>query len=104
VATIESLLSGNGRCSFNATSAGAVIHCSISSGAVRITGIALTDAAAQGVSLQRIAIRLNRSKGSIRTRARELGLEIKVVKRLLVEQRFSFRPKSNCYPACGDDS
>jgi hypothetical protein len=53
----------------------------------------LTHAVAQGVSLQRLAIRLYRSKGSIRTRARELGLEIKVVKRLPVEQRFSFRPK-----------
>ena len=54
----------------------------------------LTHAAAQGVSLQRLTVRLNRSKGSILTRARELGLEIKIVKRLPFDQRSSFRTSS----------
>ena len=40
VATILSLPSGNARCSFSASGAGAVIQVSISSAMVRITGIA----------------------------------------------------------------
>ena len=39
-ATIRSAPSGSGRCSFSASSAGAVIQVSTSSGVVRITGIA----------------------------------------------------------------
>ena len=39
-ATILSVPSGSGRCSFKASSAGAVIQASTSSGVVRITGIA----------------------------------------------------------------
>jgi hypothetical protein len=40
-ATIQSVPSGSGRCSFKTSSGGAVIQVSTSSGVVRITGIAL---------------------------------------------------------------
>jgi hypothetical protein len=57
----------------------------------------LTHAVVQGVSLQRLTVRLNRSRVSIVTRARELGLEIKTVRRLPVGERSSF-PSSTRKP------
>jgi hypothetical protein len=54
----------------------------------------LKQAVAQGVSLQRLTVRLKRSKNAVLARARELGLEMKVVKRLPVSQRFSFQASS----------
>jgi hypothetical protein len=47
----------------------------------------LTNAIAQGVSLQRLTIRLNKSKSSILKRAGELGLTIKNPARQPIKER-----------------
>ena len=47
----------------------------------------LAKALSEGVSLQRLVIRLKRQESTIRTRAKVLGLGIKPVKRLSAQER-----------------